>query len=405
MKRTLTIFFVLLFVGLLLLLNLRMHQPGDIRTTIAQLQFIQQALNDGAAERMQKIFPEGYVFTWALYGLTSAQVASQLNRTDALHTYYLGESKKAVQKIRSSQARATFSEELDPPFGAFYSAWSNYLLAEYIRASGPENVPAALLESFEDDCFQFSEALSRSNSPFLSSYSNASWPADTAVGIAALGIHDAILSPKYDITIGNWVAKARTRLDGDLAALSHAADPDSGRPIGGVRGSSLALMSRVLVDADPQFALEQYTVLRQYFVDYTWGVPGIREYPHGVSGIADIDSGPIILGYSGPAVVVGAAAAQANGDEFLASVLFGMVESTGLPVQLREERQYMAGLLPVGDAFISWSRSSPLPEKGERISWRSLIPWWWAIPLHLFSMILAGVLILPILRFRRRVAD
>jgi len=393
-RAALPLLFAIPAVALLGLVNLRAHRPGDLDTTIAQLRFLQHALADDAAERMQRIFPEGYVFTWALYGLASVQVASQLSATGSERAHHLEQARRAIEEIRSDPARSTFSRDLDPPYGAFYSAWSLYLLAEYIRASEPDRVPAGLLRSFEEDCARFAEALRRSHTPFLRSYSRSAWPADTAVGVAALGIHDDTLSPEYSATIESWVSEARARLDDDWAALSHSAHPETGAPIGGVRGSSLALMSRVLIDAAPTFAAEQFSALRHHFVDYWLGVPGIREYPHGVAGNGDIDSGPIVFGYSGPAVVVGAAAARVHGDGALARVLLGVVEVAGMPIQLGRQRRYAGGFLPVGDAFIAWSRSSPLGSRTGKQSWEPLIPTWWANPAHAVSVIVGAAVLL-----------
>lgn len=387
-------------VSLLALLNLRAHRPGDIDTTIAQLRFLQEALSDDAAEQMQWIFPEGYVFTWTLYGVASAQVARSLPPTDSRRSHHLAEAARAVQQVRSSQARSTFDAELQPPFGAFYASWSIYLRAEYIRSVGIPEVNDRLLNSFEAECAQFAAALNRSESPFLPSYRHVYWPADTAVGVAALGIHDAILTRRYGDTIARWVARARLHVDPNLGALSHAADAETGAPIGGVRGSSLALMSRVLIDADPEFAAEQYSVLRRYFVDYTWGVPGVREFPRGVAGGGDVDSGPILLGYSGPAVVVGAAAARVHGDEPVARALLGAVEVGGVPIDLGSGRRYAAGLLPVGDAFIAWSRSSTAAENVERLEWDPVLPTCWTAPAHVVSVVLAGIVLSPVLHLR-----
>jgi hypothetical protein len=172
--------------------------------------------------------------------------------------------------------------------------------------------------------------------------------------------------------------------------------------MGGVRGSSLALMSRVLIDADPQLAAEQYSVLRRYFVDYTWGVPGVREYPHGVVGRADVDSGPLFLGYSGPAVVVAAAAARAHGDESLARTLLGAVEVGGMPIELGGKRRYAGGLLAVGDAFIAWSRSSTADRKSDGAKWDSVVPAWWAAPAHALSVALGVLVLLLATRPHRR---
>jgi len=387
-------------VSFLTLVNLRAYRPGDLDTSIAQLRFLQETLSDDAAEQMQQLFPEGYVFTWTLYGLTAAQVARLLPSKDPRRTHFLAEAARAVEHVRSPQARSTFNAELQPPYGAFYASWSIYLFAEYIRSAGISKVPDTFLNLFEAECAQFAAALNRSESPFLPSYSHASWPADTAVGVAALGIHDAILTRRYGDTIVRWIARARLHVDPKLGALSHAADAETGAPIGGVRGSSLALMSRVLIDADSVFAAEQYSVLRRYFIDYTWGIPGVREYPRGVAGGGDVDSGPILLGYSGPAVVVGAAAARVHGDEAVARALLGATEVGGVPIDLGGGRRYAAGLLPLGDAFIAWSRSSIPVENVEGPEWDPVLPTCWAVPAHVLSVVLAGILLSRLLRLR-----
>jgi hypothetical protein len=161
-----------------------------------------------------------------------------------------------------------------------------------------------------------------------------------------------------------------------------------------VRGGSLALMSRVLVDADPDFAREQYSILRSSFVDYRLGMPGVREYPHGVEGTGDVDSGPLVLGFAGPAVVVGPAAARVHGDLEVANVLLGVVEAFGFPLQFRGRRSYAGGLLPVGDAFLAWARASALPETGTGDDWTRILPRAWYMPFHLFAVFVSGLVFL-----------
>jgi hypothetical protein len=223
-RRTAYLLVALPLVTLIALLNVRAHCPGDLQTTIAQLQFLSGSLDRGAASQMQRVFPEGYVFTWALYGLASAQAAGQLDSDDPRRAQLLHEAHRAVRNVESDEARVTFSANLDPPLGAFYSAWSLYARAAFVRAAGPNEVGREFLKRFEDDCRKFADALARSESPFLSSYSASAWPADTAVGIAALGIHDKVLSPRFGSEISRWAADVRTRLDHELGAIAHAAN-------------------------------------------------------------------------------------------------------------------------------------------------------------------------------------
>ncbi len=401
MKRIVPRVVVGVAVALLLLLNLRLHRPGDIETTIAQLQYLEGALDEGAGEDMQRIFPEGYVFTWALYGLTAAQVARRLSVEDPRRRHHLSEAQKAVERVRSDDARSTFVREMVPPYGTFYASWSLYVLAEYVRAAGLENASPKLVVALREDCDDFAEALGQYSTPFMPSYPSSAWPADTAVGVAALGICNEVLGRQYDALIERWVSEARARLDRDLGALSHAADADSGAPRGGVRGSSLALMSRVLVDAAPDFSREQYVVLRDHFVDFSWGLPGVREYPRGDDSQGDVDSGPIILGFSGPAVVVGAAAAEIHGDPSVAGPLLGAVELVGVPVQVMGRRSYAGGRMPLGDAFIAWARSSPAPT-GQYPPWTRVLPLWWSLPIHAGSLVICLLMLWAMRRFTRK---
>lgn len=387
---------VVVAAGLLLgVLNYRAYSPGDTQTVLSQLEFLGHSLHDGGGERMQQIFPEGYVFTWALYGLASAQVAQQLPQDDQRRAALLDRARTAVDCVESQLARSTFPVDLDPQCGAFYFSWSLYLRAKYIRAAGAREVSPGILERFERDCSELAGALDRSPSPFLPSYAEACWPADTCVGIAALSIRDRTLGPKYTAVINRWLEDARQRLDPSLRALSHGADSATGAPADGIRGSSLALMSCVLADVSPEFAAEQYAVLQSHFADYTWGVPGVREYPHGSDGTGDIDSGPVILGFSGPAVVVGAGAARVHGDESLAKALFGTVEAVGFAYEWNGGRRYAIGVIPVGDAFVAWAKSLE-PLSGARTTpWKRIVPAWWALPAHAVSL---AVMVLMVLR-------
>ncbi|MEL6771210.1 MAG: hypothetical protein AAFP18_09125 [Bacteroidota bacterium] len=376
---------------LLLVVNVRLYGPGDLDTSLAQLAHLRTALGEGAAEDMQRSFPEGYVFTWSLYGLASAQAAQQLPSEDPRRRALLDEARRAVEHLDTDVARAPFPAYLPPEYGAFYASWRTYALATYVRTASPARVEPTLLVRLDRQCQQLASALGRSMTPFLSSYPGLAWPADTAVGIGALGICEQVTDTTYTATIASWVAAARARQDTVWNALAHAANAQTGAPRGGVRGSSLALMSRVLVDADSAFARAQYEALREHFVTSGWGLPGVREYPHGVRGRSDIDSGPIVLGLSGPAVVVAAAAARVHGDDATARTLFALGEAFGLPVEWGGERRYLFGQLPVGEAFLVWARTSPQPAAAA--SWTRIIPRGWRWPIHLVSVAMLGLLL------------
>jgi hypothetical protein len=369
-------------------LNLGLYKPGRLETAVAQLRFLSRELERGGAERMQSLFPEGYVFTWALYGLAWTNVARALPSSDSRRLEALTAAHGAIAKVNSEYARSTFNLNMEPMYGAFYSSWSLYLRSSVLRTLAPDDLEDFDLVAYELDCERFASSLSNSDTPFLASYYGAVWPADTVIGLAALAIRDSVLEPRYGPLIQKWIVDIRHRLDPELGAIPHAANLD-GFPLGGPRGESLALMSLVLADVDTVLSGEQFDILRSEFVDYTWLVPGVREYPHGVSGEADIDSGPIILGYSGPATVVGAGAAIANGDEELATNLLAIADAAGFPIEIDGRRSYAGGLVPVGDAFLAWARTAA-PRRSSVRGQDRAIPATWRLPVHLISLVLVA---------------
>lgn len=162
-------------------------------------------------------------------------------------------------------------------------------------------------------------------------------------------------------------------------------------PLGPPRGTSQTIILRFLADIDPGFATEQYERFRNHFVDSVLGVPSILEYPRGMRGPGDIDSGPLIAGVSISATVVGMGVAQVYGDHEISQAISQFGEVFGFPFGIKK-RCYLGGRLPVGDAFavhattaLAWiGKDSDFTVPGKPVSrfWRGGI--------HLMS-ILAGV--------------
>lgn len=99
-----------------------------------------------------------------------------------------------------------------------------------------------------------------------------------------------------------------------------------------------------------------------------------------------------MLGFAGPATVVGAAAARVHGDHELARALLGIVDAAGMPIQIGGRRRYAGGLVPLGDAFIAWARSSPLASASGADAWPLRLPRWWFVPIHLVSALVIAVI-------------
>nr|MDT0658603.1 hypothetical protein [Micromonospora sp. DSM 115978] len=123
----------------------------------------------------------------------------------------------------------------------------------------------------------------------------------------------------------------------------------------------------------------------------------------GVDGPGDVDSGPLLLGVSLSATVVTLGAAQVHGDDRLARALANYGELAGFPVDTPRTRRYALGMLPIGDAFLAWSKTArpwldPPPVPPAELSWM------WRLPLLGVLLLVALLPWLPALvrKLRRR---
>jgi hypothetical protein len=377
----------------------RLTAPADTTSSVRrQLAYLRSALEDGAATRAQEQFPEGYFFLYALYGLTEVDLADESS---------LDEARWALTRLESDAGRQPFSAALKPAYGVFYRGWLNWLRGGILSLQPSTARDPAELAAFERDSADLATAFDESPTPFLPAYPGQAWPVDSTVAVASLALHDKLVTPRYGATVTRWLAGVRVNLDPATGLIPHTADVDTGLPTSGARGTSQSIIHRFLPEIDPSFARDQYLKFRAKFLARPLGLgPAIREYPHGTSGPADADSGPLPLGISLSATAVTLGAAKVQGDSSLAAGLANFGEVAGFPVDTWHTRRYALGLVPIGDAFLAWSKSarpwvaepSPAPP--------SALSWWWRVPLlTLFLLIGAAPWLIPAVRRRRRAAS
>lgn len=334
---------------------------------------------------MQRRFPEGYFFSYVLYGLTWVDVAlHDTGRRDEA----LREARWALERLDSRQGRAPFDAGLRPARGVFYVGWSSRLRGGVIELAGLDAPEVARLTA---DCDALAEAFDETG-PFLEAYPGQAWPVDSTVAIAALRLHDRLLGPRYRPVIDAWMTQAAGRLDPDTGLLPHRSAPHRE----GSRGSSQAVIQRFLPEIDPDWAQAQYRRFRSLFVVTRLGQPGVREYPPGRSGAGDVDSGPLILGISASASVVTLGAARMHGDQALAGPLTGLGEAIGLPLQLGSNKRYLLGLMPVADAFLAWAAAAQPLDTLDGATYPRVVGWWWRLPWHVLTLLTIGMLWLPL---------
>jgi hypothetical protein len=154
---------------------------------------------------------------------------------------------------------------------------------------------------------------------------------------------------------------------------------------------------------DPAFARDQYLRFRDQFVVSLPGLgPAVREYPVGLDGPSDVDSGPLPLGISLSATVVTLGAARVHSDAPLAGSLANSGELVGVPIDTPWHKRYALGALPIGDAFLAWAKAARPWVSAAPAPPPPTVSWWWRSPLLVLLLGLGVVGWLPDLRRSRR---
>ena len=320
--------------------------PADVA---AQVRHLRDALADGAAERMQGLFPEGYFFTHALTGLAAA----------AQGPGALPVVESELAALDSPAGRAPFPPDAAPAHGAFWTGWSLMLAVELARLRPDDATRAAVRER----AAPLVTALRDSPTGFLESYPGQRWPVDTVVAVAALARADrGVGVPGAAPLVTAWTARTAGARDPGTGLLPHrlGTDPARAEAGEGPRGSSTVLTVLFERDVDPAVAARDYATLTRRFVTRELGWVGVREYLTGTDGAGDVDSGPLLRGLSLSASAVAIGTARSAGDRALALGLEREGELFGVPWQWGGRRTYAGGVLPIGEAFLAWARSIPL---------------------------------------------
>jgi len=398
--RYILIFILSLFTILIFWINFQLNtntqtrseQKEDIRL---QLHFLETELKqNNLGERMQHLFPEGYVFIHALYGLSWCELAL----ADSLHDKKLKEKAihealYAFDQINSEKAASNFPIDLTPENGIFYCGWRNYLLSKILSVDRTFKKHEAYQKIFQIQSDSIVNALRESNSPYLESYNGDVWPADMFVAMTSLSNYDKIYTPRFRSDIQSWLQLVKKKLDPATRMIPHKVDSETAKTIEGARGCSIGLSLRMLAEIDTAFGFEQFNLAKTNFITTKFGLPAVREYPQGKFGIGDVDSGPVILGVGFSATIVMIGTMSMYNDKVLADQQYKTIHAFGFATQNNQEKKYLFGALPMADAFIAWGRSTDLNCKSTHPTVSSNN---WLLTFQLISVLVVLIIWMPI---------
>ena len=337
--------------------NIEQQENGYFNNDVyKQLNHLKHEISNGADEKMQQLFPEGYFFLNVLYGLTWCELAETMNKNSPEYEIARTEAIYAFEKLKGEAAYSIFPANINPSRGIFYNGWKNYLLAKMVIA-GFEDEHQSLKLEFEAETEKLVVAYQRSDQFYLESYEAMTWPADNLLAIASISIFNQLNQSVYHDFLENWKDDLQVNLD-EFGLIPHSTIAGTGAVQRHSRGSSQSLILVCLKEIDEEIAFDHFQKFRANFLARRIGLPGIREYPRGKKGIADADSGPVIFGIGGSGSIVSIKTFNIYADHNISSGLRNSVEAFGFPYKSKTKKKYLLGKMPMADAFIAWANVS-----------------------------------------------
>lgn len=264
---------------------------------------------------------------------------------------------RCVERLLSPEVRA-FDREMwrnDPldtlQTNAHHAAFLGYfnIALGLLRQLDPQTPHAALHNRITATLVRRIEA---SPTLLLQSYPNEVYPVDNCAVIGSIGLDSRVTGTDRRALLERWSAQCRQRyIHQPTGLLYQCVHPETGEPADEPRGSGTTLGLYFLSFADPQLSRELYQAARTHLADTLFGFGVVREYCRGYSGSGDIDSGPIILGYSISATGFLIAGSRMFDDPEQFRRLTSMAHLFGAPLVRDGRREYVTGG-PLGNAIM-----------------------------------------------------
>lgn len=241
---------------------------------------------------------------------------------------------------------------------AAYLGYYNLLLACQ-QLIDPDAPTAELHERISQALMRRLEA---SSVWLLQTYPHQCYPVDNAPVIASLALRDRIRSGVISDPVKRWLEAYRRRwIEPTTGLLYQAVSSRNGMPIDFPRGSGTFLASYFLSFADAELSEKLYLAGVKELASTTFGFTALREYPRGIDGRGDIDSGPLFNGLSISATGFSLAGCRQFGtmDEFRQR--WRLVHLVGVPALKAGEHHFVMGGR-LGDAILCAISTAVRPE-------------------------------------------
>jgi hypothetical protein len=346
----------------------RLTEQIETRKSLAlfHLEGLQKSVREeNAAQRMQALFPEGSCFTVTLYGLAWTNLSRSFPADKALRKRAAEEAMWCFRQYDLDYVSYPFTDT-QVHNGVFWLGQKNILAGQLLDILPKDERPEEVVESFHKNSRQLADAFLASPTHHLDAYPAQSWPVDNVTALCSILIHDDLYGTDYAQVFEAWKKWMLANLASDTSLPPCKIDSRTGRPLEPARGCTNSWLVALLARHDPELARDWYEKYKEHFLIRRFGFAMFREYTEEFQAGGDVDSGPIIWGAGMTATGAGLAAANAVGDTPTANDIYDLTQMFGLPGTIDNNgttgRRYLAGQLPVGDAFLTWGHSYVRPD-------------------------------------------
>jgi len=196
----------------------------------------------------------------------------------------------------------------------------------------------------------FTRRIAHAPAGLIETYPGEAYPPDVASVIGAIGLHGAVTGADHRAVLGPWAATFRARYVHRASGYVIQRATLDGAALDAPRGSGTAVTAYFVSFADRVLAAELGRAVARGTRTLA-GFGGVREFPEGVAGRGDIDSGPVLLGVSVSGTAFGFASLRAARDEDRFTALWRTAHLFGAP-RARGDAWGFTTAGPMGDAIL-----------------------------------------------------
>jgi len=194
--------------------------------------------------------------------------------------------------------------------------------------------------------------MNRARGAALETYPGEIYPVDNAAVAASLGLRARARGEPEPAAVRAFLRALRQRYVDPKSGLLHQSVGAERLPADAPRGSGTALAAYFLSFTDEESSRALHRAVRRELAGDVLGFGVVREYPHSFSGRrGDIDSGPLIFGYSISAMGFGLAGCRVHGDEDGFRELYRSFHLFGAPLERNDSLAFASGG-PLGNAIV-----------------------------------------------------